>query len=348
MSTIYDVITPKFTSVRWTETEEDRVPYLLEAFFPDEKQLGVELEYFKGKQPKVRPLDLSAFDVPALPIAREAFEKISTEMPFFKNKMAINEKMRQELIKVLATGNQAYIDAVLNRVYNDNKTLLDDATVTREMMRAMLLTTGIVAFSSNGQAVSYDYEVPSENKVDAKWNDPKTSTPITDIQNWQDMVEASTGLRPTNIVMNRNTFNKMKASESIRNSILVLTSVLGGSTIVNDAKVKSYILDETGCTIYLYDKGYQDKDTKSWKKFIPDDVFALFPDGALGKTVFGTTPEEADLMSGTDAEVEIVDTGVAITTWKEKDPVRVDTKVSMISVPTLEMADALIIGSLKD
>ena len=53
-------------------------------------------------------------------------------------------------------------------------------------------------------------------------------------------------------------------------------------------------------------------------------------------------------MSGTDAEVEIVDSGVAITTWKEKDPVRVDTKVSMVCVPTLEMADALVIGSLVD
>ena len=346
MSTIYDVITPQFTAVRWTETAEDRVPYLLEAFFPDETQLGIELTYFKGKQPKVRPLDLSAFDVPALPLAREAFEKVTTEMPFFKNKMAMNEKIRQELIKVLATNNQAYIDAVLNKVYNDNKKLLDDARVTREVMRAMLLTTGIIAFSSNGQSVGYDYEVPSDNKVTANWSDASKSNPIKDITDWQDMVEANTGVRPTNLVMNRTSFAKMKASEAIRNSILVLTSVLGGSTIVNDAKIKQFILDETGCTIYIYDKGYYDKDSKEFKKFIPDNVFALFPDGALGKTVFGTTPEEADLMAGTDAVVEIVDTGVAITTWKEVDPVRVDTKVSMISVPTLEMPDSLVIGSI--
>ena len=213
-------------------------------------------------------------------------------------------------------------------------------------MRAMLLTTGMIAFSSNGQAVSYDYEVPAENKVTASWNDATKSNPIKDITDWQDKVEASTGVRPTNLVMNRASFAKLKASEAIRNSILVLTSVLGGSSIVNDAKIKSFILDETGCTIYIYDKGYYDKDTKAFKKFIPDDVFALFPDGALGKTVFGTTPEEADLMSGTDAVVEIVDTGVAITTWKEVDPVRVDTKVSMVSVPTLEMPDSLVIGSI--
>lgn len=346
MSTIYEVITPEMTAVRWRETSEDRPPYLFEAFLPDTKQDGVEIEYFKGKQPKVRVLDLSAYDVPALPISPEAFEKISTEMPFFKNKMAINEKLRQELLKVLATGNQAYIDAVLNKIFNFNKILLDDARVTREYMRAMLLTTGIIAFQSNGQKVSYDFEVPSTNKVTANWSNTETSDPISDITSYQDMVENATGFRPTNLVLNRNSFVKLKNSKSIRNSILALTSVLGGSVTVNDTKVKQFILDETGVTIYVYDKGYYDKDTKKFTKFVPDNVFSFFPDGVLGNTVFGTTPEEADLQSGTEAQVEIVDTGVAITTWKEVDPVRVDTKVSMVCVPTLEMSDALVIGSI--
>ena len=346
MATIYDVINPQLTSARWTETEEDRVPYLLEAWFPARKQLGTEITYLKGKKPAVRPLDLSAYDVPALPIAREAFEKVTTEIPFFKNKLALNEKLRQELLKVLATGNQAYINAILDQVYNDNKTLLDDARLTREMMRAMLLTTGMIAFQSNGQAVAYDYGVPSQNKVTASWNDASSANPIEDIISYMDMVEAKTGVRPTNIVMNRSTFAKVKKAESIRNSVVALTSVLGGGVTVNDAKVKAFILDETGATLYIYDKGYYDKNTKAFVKFIADDTFVIFPDNALGETVFGTTPEEADLMSGTDAVVELVDLGVAITTWKETDPVRVDTKVSMSVVPTLEMPEAIVIGTI--
>lgn len=347
MATIFDVITPKFTSVRWMESEEDRTPFLLEAWFPATKQLGTEIEYFKGKKPTTRILDLSAYDVPALPIAPEAFEKVTTEAPFFKNKMALNEKLRQELLKVLATGNQAYIDAVLNQVFNYNKKLLEDSRVTREYMRAMLLTTGKIAFSSNGQAVAYDFNVPDGNKGTVNWSDPSTSDPIKDIQEYQDKVEMAYGYRPTNILMNRATFNKMKASKALRNSILVLTSALNGSITINDTKIKNYILDETGCTVYVYDKGYNDKDSKTFKKFVADDTVALFIDTALGNTVFCTTPEEADLMSGADAEVEIVDTGVAITTWKEKDPVRVDTKVSMTVVPTLEVPEGLVILTVE-
>lgn len=347
MATIYDVIDPKFTSVRWMESEQDRVPYLLEAFFPDDKQIGIELEYFKGNKPKTRVLDLSAFDVPALPLAREVFEKITTEMPFFKNKLAINEKLRQELLKVLATGNPAYIDAVLNRVYNDNAVLLDDSRVTREYMRAMLLTTGNITFSSNGQAVAYDFGVPDGNKGTVNWTDPKTSDPIKDIQDYQDKVEQMYGYRPTNIVMNRNTFSIMKKSENLRNSVAVLASIIDGNVTINDTKIKQLIMDETGCTIYVYDKGYYNKESKEFVKFIPDNTVALFIDGVLGRTVFGTTPEEADLMSNSDAEVEIVDTGVAITTSKEKDPVRVDTKVSMIVLPTLEIPEGLVILTVE-
>lgn len=346
MATIYDVVNSKFTSVRWQEDDKDRTPFLLEAWFPTEKQLGTELTYLKGKRPNVRPLDLSAYDVPALPLDREAFEKVTSDIPFFKNKMAMNEKMRQELLKVLATGNQAYIDAVLNQIYNDNKTLLEDATLTREVMRAMLLTTGVVAMQSNGQAIAYDYGVPSENKKTALWNDADNSNPIEDIRGYMDEIENKTGVRPNTIIMNRKTYGKMVKSKALRNSVLALTSVLGGAVSVSDARVKQYFLDETGATLYIYDKGYYNKEERKVVKFFADDVFVLLPNNPVGKTVFGTTPEEADLMSGSDADCQIVDTAVAITSWKEKDPVRVDTKVSMSVIPTLEMPETIVIATI--
>ena len=348
MATIHDIVTPNLLSTRWNESILDREPYLLQAFFPERKQMGIELSFLQGNTPKVRPLDLSAFDVKALPLTREAFEKITTEMPFFKNSLNINEKQRQELLKVLATGNQKYIDVVIGQIYNDNKTLLEDASVTREMMRAMLLTSGMIAFSSNGQAVSYDFGVPSENKITLtttkKWDAPTTADPVSDIIEWQDAVETATGVRPTNLLMNRKTFNLMKKCDSIKNAIYILAN---GKVSPNESALKNYIMEETGCTIYIYDKGYHAQGSTTLTKFVADNVVSLFPDGALGEFVFGTTPEEADLLGGaTDAVVEIVDLGVAITTIKEKDPVNVMTKVSMIGMPTLEKPKQLIIATV--
>ena len=68
--------------------------------------------------------------------------------------------------------------------------------------------------------------------------------------------------------------------------------------------------------------------------FYPDDYFTLIPDGNLGKTWYGTTPEESDLMSGaTEAQVQIVNTGVAVTTPSRPHPVNVLTIVSEIVLP---------------
>ena len=82
------------------------------------------------------------------------------------------------------------------------------------------------------------------------------------------------------------------------------------------------VLDENGDTL----------------KFMPTNTFVMFPDGELGKTWFGTTPAESDLMSSAVANVSITDTGVAVTTVTKADPVQVETIVSMICLPSFEQA----------
>ena len=48
-------------------------------------------------------------------------------------------------------------------------------------------------------------------------------------------------------------------------------------------------------------------------------------------------------MTGSTANVAITDTGVAVTTMKREDPVNVETKVTMICLPSFEMADQVAI-----
>lgn len=83
-------------------------------------------------------------------------------------------------------------------------------------------------------------------------------------------------------------------------------------------------------------------------KYVPDDTFVLFPTGNLGFTWFGTTQEESDLLSSGVANVSITDTGVAITTMPKSDPVNVETKVSMISLPSFEAADQIFIADVAN
>lgn len=53
------------------------------------------------------------------------------------------------------------------------------------------------------------------------------------------------------------------------------------------------IASTTGIQIVIYDKLYADEGGAS-HKFVPDGYVSFIPEGALGKTAYGTTPEEAD------------------------------------------------------
>lgn len=342
---IYEVVTSKEIASYWNVAKQYRDPYFGESKFPALKKLGLDLSWIKGARKAPVALQLSAFDAKAIPLSRQGFEKMITEMPFFKNSMNIDEKQRQELNIILASGNQAMIDLVVNNIYNDKITLLENANLAMEMMRMQVLTTGMVSIASNGQTYSYDYGVPANHKVtpNVKW-DADGADPVADINAWLDLVEQETGTRPTEILINSVTLTKLGKVASIQDAIYVFAQ---GAVSVTRERVKSYIEGETKTTIYVYNKGYAHPDTGAFTKFVPDGTVVLMPEGKLGNTYFGTSPEESDLMAGaTSAEVTIVDTGVAITTHKEVDPVNVQTKASMICLPSCELADQIVIASV--
>ena len=101
MPTIYDYVVAKELATNWNINADLREPYLGEAFFPNKKQLGLDLTWIKGSRKAPVSLSLSAFDAKVIPLNREGFEKLATEMPFFKNSMIVDEKQRQELNKVM-------------------------------------------------------------------------------------------------------------------------------------------------------------------------------------------------------------------------------------------------------
>lgn len=338
--TIFDLIQAPEIAAYWTEQASNKIAYLGEELFPSDKKLGLDLSWIKGAKGLPIVLNPSTFDVKAKPRARIGFDKLTTDMPFFKESTYIDEKLRQELNKVLETGNQLYIDAVVNQIFNDEMALLDGAKAQRERMRMQALTTGYISISANGTIVDYDYMMPSANKptVTTSWSNAAADI-IGDIRKYQDQIEDATGTRPTRAICSRKTFGYLRQNTAILKSIKVLND---GTVPVSDKAIKNYLVDELELSLAIYTKKYVDE-TGATKAYVPDDLFVLFPDGDLGKTWFGTTPEESDLMTGSVANVSIVDTGVAITSVKQTDPVNVETKVTMICLPSFEVADQVCI-----
>lgn len=342
--TIFDIITSTEIASYWEFMTQDRAPYLGEELFPNEKKLGLKLDWLKGSNGLPVVLKASAFDVKAVPRPRIGFEKLSAQMPFFKESKYIDEELRQQLNMIIETGNQAYIDTIANRIFADETELLEGAAAQRERMRMMMLTTGVISMKSNGQIYEYDYRIPEGHKktVTKSWSDP-TATIMDDIRKAQDTIKEDTGVELTRAVTTSKVIGYMRNNTEIKKSIAVLTD---GQGFISDSKVVSYIKDELSITIAVDDKKYKDEDEKT-QNYVPEDTFTLIPDGKLGNTWFGTTPEESDLLTSGVANVSIVDTGVAITTVTETDPVNVNTKVTMICLPDFPTADQVFIYDTK-
>lgn len=337
---IYDLIISEEIVAYWELLTQGRAPYLGEELFPDDKKLGLDLKWLKGSNGLPVVLKASAFDVAAIPRPRIGFEKLSAQMPFFKESKYIDEELRQELNKVIESNNQAYIDAVVNRIFNDEMDLLEGAAAQRERMRMMALTTGTIVVEGNGQVYEYDYQMPEEHKktVGKSWSDP-TANILNDIREGIDKIENDTGVTVERAVCGGKVLGYFRNNNEIRAS---LTNAETGERFISDNKVLQFVSDELGIQVVKNDKRFKDESGAA-QRYVADDVFVMFPSGRLGTTWFGTTPEESDLMTGSVANVTITDTGVAVTTIQKADPVTVETKVTMICLPDFPTADQVYI-----
>lgn len=237
MPTIFDFVNATEMVSYWETLTKDRQPYLGETLFPSQKKLGLDLKWIKGSAGLPVVLKPSAFDAGAVPRARIGFDRLSAEMPFFKESLYIDEELRQQLNMVLETGNTAYIDAVLNRIFNDNTVLLEGAAARREQMRMMALTTGAISITANGQDFDFDYGLPATHKVTVTtaWSNPAADIGA-DILTGLDLIEDDTGVRPTRALCDRKTWNSMLKNNDFKEA--------NDQTVFNDRQLKQYLMDQ--------------------------------------------------------------------------------------------------------
>lgn len=337
---IFDLITSADIVAYWERKTQDRAPYLGEELFPDEKRRGITLKWIKGSSGLPVVLKPSAFDVTAVPRPRIGFNVLSADMPFFKESKYIDEELRQELNMVTESGNQALIDSIINIVFDDETELLEGAAAQRERMRMQALTTGTITMEGNGQVYEYDYQMPEEHKVTVgtSWSNPSADI-IGDIQKAIETIENDTGATITRAVCSSKVIGYIRNNTALKKTLAVITN---GEGYISDSRIMQYLIDELGIEFVKNNKRYVDEQGAT-QRYVSEDIFVMFPDGNLGRTCFGTTPEESDLLTNGASNVTITDTGVAVTTMTKEDPVNVETKVTQICLPSFPTADQVYI-----
>lgn len=345
MKTIFDYIQSKEIALYYKNSPYNKIQYLGETLFPANKRLGLDLSWFKGSQGLPVLLKPSAFDAKATLRDRQGFSKVETEMPFFREAMRIGEKDRQQLNMLAGATNIDMLRPLLTNIYDDAAKLIESSKVSAEIMRMQLLHSGKISIHDNRMVYEYDFQHPDDHKEvligDAQWDKPE-SNKIEDLNRWCDLVEENTGERPSRAIMTRKTFNYFLNDKIIKQ--LHYPGSDHTRIVLTEQQVRQTIMAMTGISIAIYNKKYAT--SEGTKNYFPDGKVVLIPDGFLGNTWYGTTPEESDLMSGSDAQVSIVNTGIAVTTIKEPHPVNVNTIVSGIFLPSYEKIDNTFIATV--
>lgn len=340
---IFDYVTASNVVAYWLEKNVNTQPMLGETLFPYQREIGIKLDWIKGAKNQPVGLRLSAYDAKAIRRDRQGISEYTTKMPFFKESMYIDEEMRQQLNTLIQTNNAALIKSIISKIFEDQISLINAAKVSLERMRMELVSAGTITLSSNGQSYNYDFGVPATQKttVTAKsWSDP-TADIIKDINDIKRLMKAN-GVNITKAICNDSVIRNFVKNNEIKNRIALYNLTGNAVSTISDAQALNILKQETGITFYSYDNVYVEEDG-SVAKYYPDNTVTFIPDGKLGDTHMGTTPEESDLQSLGTANVRVIDNGIAVASYGTEDPVNVEMKVSMVALPSFERANEVYI-----
>lgn len=346
---IIDVYSAKAVALVQTEVASNRKRYIGEGLFPAKKKMGLDLKWIKTSKGLPVSLSPSNFDAVSTLRSREGFKMTETEMAFFRESRIVKETDEQEMLRVQES-TDPYVQEILSRVFDDANDLVEGARVVPERMIMQLLapSDGSPKISIQADGVTYEYNYDPNNDYKTnnfaelsgetdKWSDVENSDPLEDVSNGLDSVEAKTGERPSVMIVSRQTMNYLKNNKKIKSAILAQN--VTANIFMDDARVNELFSSELGVNIIVYAKQYKNEDGVV-SKFYPDGFATLIPSGALGNTWYGTTPEERTLMGSKEADVSIVNTGVAVAVTVSNDPVQTKTTVSEIVLPSYERMDS--------
>lgn len=346
-----DFFTAAAIAANWTEASAGQTPYLGAGLFPARKKAGLDLTWLKGSKGLPVSLAPSPFDAKAPLRSRIGFEKLEAEMPFFREGFRLTERDRQELLRS-ADASDPYARAMIEHIFDDVYELIDAANVVPERMICQLLfpADGNVGISIQANGVDYTYNYDAEGTWKENnfmaltgnqlWSAATTADPFANFKTAMDAARVRTGTELTTAVMNTNTFNLMAKTSALKERFLSASGA--ARAFLSDDEVRAVVKNTSRLQIALYDRMYRDED-RAAHAFVPDGYVCLIPDGALGATWYGTTPEEADLAASGSADVAIVNTGVAISRVVEEHPVNINTFASEIVLPSYERMDEVVV-----
>lgn len=324
----------------------------LERFFPVRTVDGLDYSYIKTANSAIELTAPSAFDAEPIVQHREGFDAMKGELPLFRKKMNLSEKEKSMLKLYMQANNEDGVNRLLTQIFDDQTTLVKGAIMTQEFLRARALMDGKITIASKGGAVAVDYKVPSANKYTlsggSEWTDPNAKI-IDKITEALDKVEDATGVRPSKMIMNRNTFRLLRNNTQIRDNMIPLgimaSATVKSNAVITDMQIEATFKALTGLTeVIVYNKKVQMDG--ALMDLIENNKVAIIPDGELGNTLIGTSPAELNMTdaNASGAQITVMGNGLAVNTYTNTQaPYTSGTEIEFIGLPSFLASDRVVL-----
>lgn len=206
-------------------------------------------------------------------------QDVSTQMPYFKEHVMVDEEDEQEILRVTEAGDP-YAQQVLDHIYTKADDLIISADVVAERMIWMLLAAENgkpgIDITADGASYQYDYDESGEYKAEHfveltgtdMWSDHENCDPIADAQMVIDKALAK-GVILKAMVISPKTMSNLVKSKKIASYILAQNST--ANIYMNKARVKEVFKNELNIEIIVYEKLFKDYDGKD-KAYYPDTI----------------------------------------------------------------------------
>jgi hypothetical protein len=328
----------QFAAVRW---------------LPDQTIDDLDFEYIKGTRNKTVMAHVMGYDSEAPIAGRQAGgSKVSGQLPPIKRKTRVGEK---EIIKFL-TPRQGSADQqnAINSVYRDVTELLDSVQARVEWLRVKALSEQTIVYDEGGVIFEFDFGltkkylldgVTKKNALDetiaqlgGTWENHATSTPITDLQFIVNLIRNETGQTMAEFVIDSESIEHLKASESLR---LLARGETGLPGILTQGEIDGvfarYSLPRlTPYDVYLSNE--QADGTLVDERVLTPGRGFFVPSTPLGNTLWGPTAESLSLVG---TPLQAFAPGVFVNTYATDEPVAEWIKAAAIAFPTMPNAHVL-------
>lgn len=356
MSYILKLLAPENVTAYW-EKEKEMQDYLGNTFFPAVKTGKLTLRHLRGASGYPVVLEPSAFDAKPNLRGRKGFTRVEHDMPFFREAMQVKEKDLMDLHSAITSSDKDTARFIVEHIYDDVGQLKRGALARIEQMKWDIIQTGgfvAEASSEHGRDALYEFSYDPDgtwktnNVVEltgtSTWDNHDSSDPIADIQAVLRTAKAK-NTTISEIVLNSETLNDILSNE--------LASILlnpQGVFMVDD-ELKSSIEKKLNVKFIVYDDqfGFLEDGVEKTEYFLKTGKVIFKPAGAVGRFIFGVTPEEIGVIQSPHSQKTIFNTGITLVQYQESSSVVNNFfNVSFLGMPDFQQMDKVYILETRE